>query len=495
VLDCVTLHLRNESFQVRLIEDFQVDLLLGLILRTIWYPSDFDPSLDTNDHEPVDTKVKDPLSKDEVEQLESSMDALFIILLDISSLPKFAINYPYESSLTSTLTSWLKSQRLDNMIIACSMLSGLARAEERWARSMVSGSYRIHHDLINIMASETNTRHVSIVYNFLLQLARPVENRESICQPAFLWVAAYRWNGDDRDVQYRVTTVLRYLVRDCPLAIRNLLLTAPTTIPHFIAVDDTEHGANSSDRHVKQRFNACTFQRQREVADATNQHDQGTDEEDDSSSSSVLDKRIIRPHTPQDQPENPSKTGQPDKMAKPGGTYFSGMLKLYMASDDSMVKAEITRVVLEICRCFPLLDPSERASFVQHEDFATPLVYLIVGNGEPALRAQAYLAMVLMAREHSGRPPVQTIMKRKDIFEKIVRDIAGEGTDAIPEAIKAMPENSSVEQRNTVLRSVRENARWLVKDILEDPVSRVLVALHSRMIVLISTHPPTIAFM
>lgn len=172
-------------------------------------------------------------------------------------------------------------------------------------------------------------------------------------------------------------------------------------------------------------------------------------------------------------------------MAKRGGTYFSGMLKLYMASDDSMVKAEITKVVLQICRCFPVLDPSERASFVQHEDFATPLVHLIVGNGEPALRAQAYLAMVLMAREQSGRPPVQIIMKRKDILEQIVRNIAGEGTDSIPEAIEAMPENKSVEQWNTMLRSVRENARWLVKDILEDPVSRVLLAIHNSMIVLI----------
>lgn len=473
MLDCVTLHLRDEVFQVRLIEDFQVDLLLGLILRTVWYPSDFDPSLDPNNHDSVDTKVKDPLSKDEVEQLESSMDALSIILLDISSLPKFADNYSYESSLTSTLSLWLKARRLDIMIVACSMLSGLARAEERWARSMVSGSYRIHHDLINILASETNTRYISIVYNFLLQLARPVENREIICQPAFLWVAAYRWNGNDRDVQYRVTTVLRYLVRDCPPAVRSLLLSAPTTIPHFIAVvktavDDTElvhpglglhDGANTSDRHAKQCFNACTFKQQREVPDSTNQ------------------------------PENPSETGQPDKMAKPRGTYFSEMLKLYMASDDSMVKAEITRVVLEICRCFPLLDPSERASFVQHEDFATPFVHLIVGNGEPALRAQAYLAMVLMAREHTGRPPVQTIMKRKDIFEQIARDIAGEGTDAIPEAIEAMPENTSVGQWNTVLRSVRENARWLVKDILEDPVSRVLGALDSLMIVLIYHSP------
>lgn len=313
-----------------------------------------------------------------------------------------------------------------------------------------------NHDLIDIMATETSTRYISIVYNFLSQLARPVENRESICQPAFLWVAAYRWNGSDRDVQYRVITVLRYLIRDCPPAVRNMLLSAPTTIPHFIAVVSTtvgdselvqpkeglelHDGANASDRHAKQLFNAYTFQRQREVPDST------------------------------DQPENPSETGQPDKMAKPRGTYFSEMLKLYMASDDSLVKAEITKVVLEICRCFPLLEPSERASFVQHEDFATPLVHLIVGNGEPALRAQAYLAMVLMAREHTGRPPVQTIMKRKDIFEQIFRDIAG--TDTIPEAIKAMPENTSVEQWDTVLRSVRENAKWLVKDMLEDPVSR-----------------------
>lgn len=501
VLSCVMAHLRVESFQERLNEDFQIELLLGLVLRTIYSPSDFDPSLDPKKYESVDTKFEDPLSKDDVEQLESLMDALFVILLDISSLSKFAINYPYESSLGSTLSSWLKSQRLENMIVACSMLSGLARAEERWARSMVSGSYRIHHDLINMMASETNTRYINIIYNFLLQLARPVENRESICQPAFLWVAACHWNGNDRDVQYRVTTVLRYLVRDCPPAVRNLLLSAPTTIPHFIAVvkttaDDTElvhpkqglgfhDGANTSDKHAKQRFNACKFQRQREVADSTNQQDQGTDEENDSSSSSPLDKRIARAHGPQDQPKNPSETEQPAKMAKRGGTYFSGMLKLYMASDDSMVKAEITKVVLQICRCFPVLDPSERASFVQHEDFATPLVHLIVGNGEPALRAQAYLAMVLMAREQSGRPPVQIIMKRKDILEQIVRDIAGEGTDSIPEAIEAMPESKSVEQWNTILRSVRENARWLVKDILEDPVSRVFLALHNSMIVLI----------
>lgn len=485
VLNCITLHLRNRSFQEHLIQDVQVELLLGLILRTIWYPSGFDPSLDPNIHGSADTKFVDPLSKDEVEQLEHSMDSLFIIMLDISSLARFAINYPYESRLTSTLSSWLKSECLDLRLVACSMLSGLARAEEKWARSMVSGSHRIHHELIDMMASETNPQYVSIVYDFLLQLARPVENRESICQPAFLWVAAYRWSGNDGDVQYRVTTVLRYLVRDCPPAVRNLLLSAPTTIPHFIGIDDTEHGTNASDGSAEQRSNACMFKRQREVPGSTNQQDQGTNEEDGNTCSSTLEKKIARLHTPQDPPENPSETGQSDEIAKPVGTYFSGMLKLYMASDESMVKAEITRVVLEICRCFPFLDPSERASFVQHKDFATPLVHLIVGNGEPALRAQAYLAMVLMAREHSGRPTVQTIVERNDIFEQLVRDIAGEGADAIPEAIAAMPENTSVEQWNTVLRSVRENASWLVKDILEDPVSRILVALHNLMILLI----------
>lgn len=456
MLNIVIIHLRNESFQERLIKDFQVDLLLGLILRTIWYPSNSDPSLDPNNHGSVDTNFEDPLPKNEVEQLESSMDALFIILLDISSLPRFAINYPFESSLTSTLSSWLKSRRLDNMIVACSMLSGLARAKEVWARSMVSGPYRIHHDLINMIASETNTRHISITYNFLLQLARPVENRESICQPAFLWVAAYRWNGNDRDVQYKVTTVLRYLVRGCPPAVRNLLLLAPTTIPHLTAVvntpvDDTEL-LNSK----------------------LNLEHQGTDDKDVGSSGSALDKRITQPHTLQDQSKNPSDTGQSNKIAKAGGTYLSLMLKLYMASDDSMVNAEIRRAVLEICRCFPLLSLSERALFVRHEDFATPLIHLIVGNGEPALRAQAYLAMVLMAREHSGRPIVQTIMKRKDISEQIVRDIAVNGINLIPEASEAMPKHISVDQWNNILRSVRENATWLVKDILEDPVSRIL---------------------
>lgn len=455
MLHCITIHLRNTSFQKHLIQDVQVELLLGLILRTVWFPSGFDPSLDPNNRGSVDNKFVDPLSKDEVEQLESSMDPLFIIMLDVSSLPNFAINYPYESRLTSTLSSWLKSECLDLRLVACSMLSGLARAADKWARSMVSGPYRIHHDLIDMMASETNPRYVSIIYNFLLQLARPVENRESICQPAFLWVAAHRWSGNDRDVQYRVTTVLRHLVRDCTPAVRNLLHSVPTTIPQLIAVDHTEHGTNSSDRHVKHFVNACTFKPQREVPDSASQ------------------------------PEKPSETGQPDKMAKPRGTYLSEMLKLYMASDDSIVKAEITRVVLEICRCFPLLDPSERVSFVQHEDFATPLVHLIIGNGEPALRAQAYLAMVLMAREHLGRFTVRTIVKRNDIYERIFQDIAGDGADSNPETIAAMPESTSVEQWNIVVRSVRENAKWLVKDILEDPVSRVLLALHNLMILLI----------
>lgn len=477
VLRGVTVHLRIKSFQERLIEDFHADLLLGLIQRK----SDFDPSLDPNDGF-VETKTENSISGDEVEQLESSTDALLMILLDLSSLPKFAINYPYGSSLTLTLDSWLKSRSPHNRIAACSILSGLARADEKWARFMVSGSHGIHHDLIDMIASETNPRYFSIICDFLLQLARPVKNREFICQPAFLWVAAHHWSGNDRDVQYRITTVLRYLVRDCPSAVQNLLLSAPTTIPPLFAVDDTQLGANIQ---AKQRFNACTFQPQREVPASTNQLDPDTNEADNDSSSSDANEKIARLHSPQDQSEQPSQTGQADKIAEPGDTYCSGMLKLYVASDDSMVKAEITRVVLEVCRCFPFLYPSDRASFVQHEDFATPLISLVVGTGEPALRAQAYLAMVLIAREHSGRPIVQTIVKREDVLQQIVQDVDADGIDSVPGPSRAMPENMSVEQWNSILRSVRENARWLVKDMSEDPVSRVLVALQNLTVVLI----------
>lgn len=236
------MHLAEGHFRQLLIEDLQVEKFLGLIHRAIWFPGDFDPSLDPNNNISVGTSSHDPPSGQEREDLASLLDIVFSVLQEVSSHPLFPSRYPHDSSLTSTLSSWLGSQRPDFQLMSCSILRNLARSEENYAKAMVSEPLRIHHALITLLSNDLTVKRChKAAFDVLLQLARPAENRLVIGQDSFVWMAVLRREEEDSDLQYACLTVLREVLRDCLTAVQNLLISDFRTAPEALEHEEDPH--------------------------------------------------------------------------------------------------------------------------------------------------------------------------------------------------------------------------------------------------------------
>ena len=423
------------------------------MLRLHRRDKDGDPRFDTDHMDSTGSALGDNLSVDDIEQRDSLTNVLLISLRDISSLPIFVSKYPYGSNLTLTLNSWLKSGRSGLQRMAASVLSNLARADDDWARSMISAPDHLHRNLIDILAESTERQHLHLALDFLLQLAKPIGNRAVICQQSFLWAVARHWEGSDVQIQYAATTVLRDLVRDCPSAVRQLLgLVSPTRPEHEDPSDKSTSNVDVIDSN--QGFPDMTLLKEEESSD-------------DSTSSTTVRKS----HPVQSLWDKATQTSLFDGEINDEGTYLSRMLRLFIASADSKVKHEIQGVVLEICRSMPRLSSAEREGFLEHRSFASPVIGAITQTEDFNLRARGYLALVLIAREEVGLVLVNDIIRHSNVFEHLVQSITGQAAGSVPELREASPEDSSVEQRDTILHSVCDNARWLVKDILESSVS------------------------
>ena len=416
LLSIILPHLNCMKFQELLVTNSQVEILLSLILRAVLFPEEIDDSLNPSYHSLVRIRREDSLSSEDAEQRGSLKDLSFITLRDVSSLSMFNFKYPYGSSLTSLLKSWLGCRHGDLQIMACIILGNLARANGEWAYTMVSEPDSIHDDLISMLSHRAERYALLIAFDFLLQLAKPARNRALICQQPFLWAVARQWKRDDSQIQYAAATVLRNLLLDCPLAVLQLLHSVSAEIPN--------------------------------------------------------------PRTHRDSAEtnlaNPWEEEPQNGRIHLEGTYLSKMLAFFLSSSDLAVKLEIQKIIIDICRCLPRLDPVERHAFLVHPNFATPIVGVITQSEDMSLRAQGYLALVLMAHEPSGLAIAQECLKQKGIFEYLVQSISGKAAGLAPQTSEIPPENMRVEQWNIMLRSVRENARWLVKEVLESSVSHLL---------------------
>ena len=398
------LHLRHISFQRFVVENSQFESLLSTISRLAFFPMNHDLTIESNRfhvlegsqkgdnilesnrlHEfegqmsgnPACAPPSDRFFKDDLDQLEVLLDLFSSILQDISSLPDFTSKYPYESGITSTMISWLNCQRLQ--AAACMVLSNLARANADWALSMVSRSADLHMGSTRMLhQAATKRKSLYAALDLLLQLARPIESRATICTEAFLSAVAQFWRADDPQIQYAMTTVLRELLRDSPSAVRRLL--------------------------------------------------------------------------------SPSNS-------ECNESYVSLMLKLYVTSSDAKVKLEIQKIVIEICRCLPHLEPAERTTFLTCTKFTSPIKDVITQVVDPALRAGGYLALVLIVHEEAGLVHVDEIVRRRNVFEHLVQGITGERAGSVLQP--SAPENMSIEQWKIVLQPVRDNAMWLLKDMLQ----------------------------
>ena len=401
-------HLKNERFQKVLLEQDYFIRFLGSILRTVSFQSNPCYSLDPEHYPPTEG-----VAQDEAEQLESMGNLLTVAVSDVCSNEAFARKYPYPSKLASDLVSWLRSGRTQFQIIACSILSNLVRVKASSGRSMVQAPDSVHLHLVGMLhCPDSHTCHVAL--EFLLQLARQIDNRAIICQGPLLQAMTRLWTGDDYSTQYASITVLRELIKECPQAVGQLLAMFPTNRSEFTPLE----GINQPSIAQWQPSN-------------------------------VLDHQHY---------ENDSEKADYDRR----GTYLSTVLALFGVTSDVNVQSEVAKLVVEMCRCLPDLVKDDRTVLLLHRTFIVPIAWMVSQTNDPGLLSQGYLSLVLILRHcEDGIVHVNQVLQRTIVFNVLAKVIANE-------TVKAEAES---EKTSRLQRSVNENARWLIMAVLEHQVS------------------------
>ncbi|KAL8825506.1 MAG: hypothetical protein Q9191_004376 [Dirinaria sp. TL-2023a] len=413
VFVCITnilaVHLKHEHFQRVLLEQDYFIRFLGVILRTVSFQASPCYSLNLEHYPPTEN-----IAHDDAEQLKSLGNLLTVATSDVCSNEAFAHNYSYPSKLASNLILWLQSGRPQFQVIACSILSNLVRVEASRGWSMIQAPDSVHMHLISMLhCPDSHTCHVALEY--LLQLARQVDNRAIICQQPLLQAMSTLWTGDDYRTQYASITVLRELIKDCAQAARQLVASSP------IDKSDLTPYENMDQPSIAQRPPTSVLSHQHHA--------------------------------------NDSEDNDRDRRNK----YFSTLLCLFDVTPDVNVRSEVAKVAVEMCRCLPGLGRDVRTDLLHYGSLTVPITWMVSEANNPGLLSQGYLSLVLILRHcEDGIIHVNRVLQRTTVFDTLTNAIAN---NKISETSGA---TSSVLQR-----SINENARWLVMAVLEDQAAKL----------------------
>lgn len=350
---------------------------------------------------------------DDIEDSESTQMSLIATLRDLSSSQMFFERYPFEEpAIARKCFSWLGSDNPSLQLISCCILSNYARAKEQWAQSLVT-THNTHLRLVQLCAPAPDSRVALAGLEFLLQLARPPGNRVRICKHEFLdmmssiWLDAAADSGELIRTQYASVAVLLGLICDCPQAIQQLVA----------------HRAINTAR---------------------------------------------------------AGSSEPD-------SYLKSLLLCFVGSKDKKVKLEIAKVIVEISKTLARLVPASNRSqddlasaspdpdIVWHEclsvspAFVTPIELLVSQTEDLGMQAQGYFTLVIVARQELGVMMVRDVILRRFAFEYLVYAVSNQSSSnpgGSPSSERVDPA-----QWAAIQRSVHENARCLVRDIVERKVS------------------------
>lgn len=408
ISNILAVHLKHEHFQRVLLEQDYFIRFLGLILRTVSFQSDPCFSLNPENYPPPGN-----IAQDDAEQLKSLGNLLTVATSDVCSNGAFAHKYSYPSKLTSDLNLWLQSGRSQFQIIACSILSNLVRVEPSCGWSMVRAPDRVHMHLIGMLhCPDSHTCHVAL--EFLLQLARQVDNRAIICQQPLLRAMITLWTGDDYRTQYASVTVLRELIKDCAQAVGQLVASSSTNSPDLTPHEGMDQSSIA----------------QRPPTSVLNHQHYGNISEDND--------------------------------YDPRNKYFSTLLYLFDVTPDVNVRSEVAKVAVEVCRCLPGLGKDDRTVLLHYGSLTVPIAWMISEINNPGLLSQGYLSLVLILKHcEDGIIHVNRVLQRTTVFNVLTKVIANKHEISETEGAKS----------SALQRSVNENARWLVMAVLEDQVS------------------------
>ena len=349
--------------------------------------------------------------EDDIEDIQSTQMSIIATLRDLSSSQMFFERYPFESAITTKCFTWLGSDNPSLQLISCCILSNYARAKEQWAQSLIV-AHSTHLRLIELCTPALDSRVALAALEFLLQLARPPGNRARICKHEFLDMMSSIWlepaadSGEHIRTQYASVTVLLGLICDCPQAIQQLVARRAITTPRA--------GSSGPDSHLQ------------------------------------------------------------------------SLMLCFERSNDRKTKFEIAKVITEISKTLvrfapasnysqdDLVSTSSTPEIVWHEclsvnpAFVTPIELLVSQSEDLGMQAQGYFTLVIVARQELGVVMVRDIILYRRVFEPLVYAVS-------KQPLISGDDNTSSErvdpaQSAAIKRSVHENARCLVKDIIESKV-------------------------
>ena len=403
----VVLHLKHDRFKRLLFDQDLFEKFLVSSLRSFGYTGVSRTQL------PDAFALGTPTDDDDTEDIESTQMSLIAALRDLSSLQMFFERYPFgEPAIIGKCFSWLDSDNPNLQLISCCVLSNYARAKEQWAQSLVV-AHNTHLRLVQLCAPGPDSRVALAALEFLLQLARHPGNRMRICKHEFLdmmssiWLNAAADSGELIRTQYASVAVLLGLICDCPQAIQQL-------VAHR-AIDTATASSSGPD------------------------------------------------------------------------SYLQSLLLCFVGSKDKKVKFEIAKVIVEISKTLARLVPASNRSqddFVSasldpeitwreclsvNPAFATPVELLVSQTEDLGMQAQGYLTLVIVARQELGVVMVRDVILHRFVFEHLVYAVSKQSLSS-PDG-SPPPERVDPAQWAAIQRSVHENARCLLREIVERKVS------------------------
>ena len=349
---------------------------------------------------------------DDIEDIEPTQMSLIATLRDLSSSQMFFERYPFESAITRKCFSWLGSDNPSLQLISCCMLSNYARAKEQWAKSFVV-AHNTHLRLIQLCKPVADSRVALAALEFLMQLARLPDNRARICKHEFLdmmssiWLHAAGDSGELIRTQYASVAVLLGVICDCPHAIQQL-------VAHR-AFSTARAGSSGSDSHLQ------------------------------------------------------------------------SLMLCFVRSNDRRVKFEIAKVIVEISKTLARLvaasnrlqddqvsnsfnpDIIWRECLSVDPSFVTPIELLVSQTEDPGMQAQGYFTLVIVARQEFGVVMVRDVILRRFVFEHLVFAVSKQALSS-PDRNPSSSDKVGPDQWAAIQRSVHENARCLIRDIVERKV-------------------------
>ena len=180
--------------------------------------------------EQLETRGKG-LDDDDAQAVTQARKELTDILSDISDVSNFvSLVLEENSSVASTLCSWLSSSDRQLQVCACLMLGNVARSDKTCI--VFVHKWKIHEQLMEILKTAIDSQLLYAALGFLKNLALPLPNKSTLGEAGLLELLPRLWKMDvAQQVQFSGVSLARQLIINTSSNVSRLLLVSISPVP------------------------------------------------------------------------------------------------------------------------------------------------------------------------------------------------------------------------------------------------------------------------